>query len=169
MIKYYAGIGSRQTPELILALMKKVASYLEQHEYVLRSGGANGADSAFASGCTVKQIYVPWDDFNNLPLVYPIPEFAFTLASSLHPAWDKLSKGAKTLMARNCMQILGPNLDHPSSFVICWTKDGCSKDSERTSKTGGTGQAISLANRNGIPVFNLAREEHLSRFNFLLN
>lgn len=169
MLKYYAGIGSRDTPRDILKLMTRIAYYLQTKEYVLRSGGAYGSDTAFASGCKNKEIFVPWHDYNNLPLVYPISELAFTLASELHPSWSILSHGARALMARNCMQILGPNLDNKSQFVICWTKDGCIHESERTSKTGGTGQAISLASRNGIPVFNLARKEHFDRFNFLKN
>lgn len=47
----YAGIGSRNTPEPVLALMQRCATRLEVLGYTLRSGGANGADSSFEAGC----------------------------------------------------------------------------------------------------------------------
>ena len=46
----YAGIGSRNTPENIQAIMTKLATKLESLGWVLRSGGADGADSAFELG-----------------------------------------------------------------------------------------------------------------------
>jgi SpoU rRNA methylase family enzyme len=43
--------------------------------------------------------------------------------------------------------MLGENMDRPTDLVICWTKDGAA--------TGGTGQAIRMANHYGVPVLNL--------------
>ena len=50
-MNYYAGIGSRETPIDILHLFKKVAYYLSTKEFILRSGGAKGADKNFEIGC----------------------------------------------------------------------------------------------------------------------
>jgi hypothetical protein len=50
-------------------------------------------------------------------------------------------------MARNAMQVLGPDLDTPSKVVVCWTKNG------KTS--GGTGQALRISLYHGVPIFNL--------------
>ena len=67
-MKYYTGIGSRTTPEHILKLMTKIGKYLALNGYVLRSGGANGADTAFEIGCDegkgVKEIFIPPFNFN---------------------------------------------------------------------------------------------------------
>ena len=53
--KYYAGVGSRSTPMHIQKLFEEIAATLAQNGYVLRSGGAEGADVAFERGCkTVK-------------------------------------------------------------------------------------------------------------------
>ena len=49
-MKFYAGIGSRETPVNILYMMKKLARALGKSDWTLRSGGAKGADSAFYSG-----------------------------------------------------------------------------------------------------------------------
>lgn len=49
-MKYYAGIGSRRTPENICQIMTKIARYLYTKDYVLRSGDADGADTTFKNG-----------------------------------------------------------------------------------------------------------------------
>jgi hypothetical protein len=159
---YYAGIGSRETPPEINRVMTEAANFLYSHGYVLRSGGANGADSAFEAGVpddTMKEIYLPWKNFNgNKSRLFEISEEALQLASQFHPAWDLLSYGVRKLIARNGYQVLGYDLNTPVSFVLCWTKGG--KD------IGGTAQAIKIAKSRGIPVFNLyffeAREKIMS-------
>jgi hypothetical protein len=160
MNKYYAGIGSRKTPPDILEIMNKVAFKLGQNSFTLRSGGADGADTAFEDGAIrgsyPMQIFIPWKYFNQRTgPVYPLPDGAMDLVKQIHPAFDRLSDAAKILHARNCQQILGPNLDSPSSFVICWTPNG--------EAVGGTATAIKLAQLNNIPVFNLGTTEALER------
>lgn len=167
MYKYWTGVGSRETPQHILEMMTKISKAMSSLEgRHLRSGGANGADSAFALGCPddKKTIYIPWDGYNGLKLEHPIVEEATNIASRLHPAWNNLSNGAKLLMSRNVYQVLGHELNKPSDFLVCYTKDSCINHAQRTSKTGGTGLAISLASEYGIPVFNLARHDHYSKF-----
>jgi hypothetical protein len=46
----YTGIGSRKTPENILKLMQAIGKRLGSLGIRLRSGGAEGADSAFEGG-----------------------------------------------------------------------------------------------------------------------
>lgn len=159
--EYYAGIGSRKTPEDILSVMEDVADKLQNKGFILRSGGAEGADKAFEKGGTPNvQIFIPWNGYSGRTIIYKIPPKAFELAKQYHPAWNYLKDPVKAIMARNVMQVLGPNLDMPSEFVICWTPDGCYTHQRRTKETGGTGLAISIASVNGIPVFNLQNEKH---------
>jgi len=149
-MKYYTGIGSRETPDDILKLMTKIAKYLYHLDYTLRSGGADGADTAFEIGAgEKKKIYLPWRRFNNsdVPFV-KIPDEAYKIAAQFHPVWDRLKEYSKHFHARNAMQILGENLNEPTDFVICWTKKG--------KITGGTGQALRIAIAYDIPIFNLA-------------
>ena len=61
-MKYYAGIGSRETPKEICNKMTEIASLLEKQDFVLRSGGAQGADHAFEIGISdqlMMDIYLP--------------------------------------------------------------------------------------------------------------
>lgn len=142
--KYYAGIGSRETPEDKLNKIKKIGYVLGKLGYILRSGGAIGADSAFEKGCDLakggKEIFYANDCTNDME----------TMASKFHPNWGACSNYAKKLHGRNCAQILGRSLDAPIGFVVCWTKEGLSK--------GGTGTVIKLAESHNIPIFNLFNE-----------
>ena len=86
---------------------------------------------------------------------------ACQLAASFHPAWAQLTRAVRALHARNGHQVLGADLESPARFVLCWTPDGSLDGHGR--RVGGTGQALHIAHHHGIPVFNLARPEHLQR------
>ena len=80
---------------------------------------------------------------------------------------DALKQGGKKLQARNSHQVLGDSLRDPVAFVVCWTTDGAETLKETGRHTGGTGQAIRLADACNIPVFNLCKmgaEERLWAF-----
>ncbi len=160
---FYAGIGSRQTPPEVLSFMQTIAGFLSARHFILRSGGAIGADSAFEQGAGQRrQIFLPWNGYNQkISPYHQVTPPAVDMAARFHPAFRSLSPAAVKLMARNSYQVLGPDLATPSLFVVCWTPDGCTGQAERTRATGGTGQAIAIADANQIPVINLQRVEHL--------
>jgi hypothetical protein len=135
----YAGIGARKTPPEVLAIMARISQQLYAMGWHLRSGGAKGADTAFAQGLPTdgKTIFLPRDATKD----------AIELAASFHPAWHKCSDYARQCHGRNMMILLGRQLSSPAQKVICWTADG--------KPTGGTGQAIRAAEAYGIPVSNL--------------
>jgi len=154
--KSFCGIGSRKTPQEALDKMKKISQYLAGHGWILRSGGANGADMAFESGCDIvagkKEIYLPWKNFNNSTSeLYCPTDNAFLIASTVHPVWDKLTQGAKKLHARNVYQVLGLDLNVPANLVIAWTPNG--------KEVGGTATALKLARQYKIRIINLATED----------
>lgn len=159
MINYkYAGIGSRKTPSNILSIMTNVAKQLDENNCILRSGAAEGADTAFEKGVhsNRKEIYLPWLNFRNHPSKLVGNDKCMQLMQDIHPAWHKCSQAAKKLHARNVKQILGNALNDPVDFVLCWTEDG--------TLNGGTATAIRIANSLDIPVFNFGKynEEILS-------
>jgi len=151
----YAGIGSRKTPESILAVMRKTALYLAQEGWHLRSGGADGADTAFAQGALLDtdaifnkevrgqtQIYLAKNINSSL-----VPYTVYDLAREHSYKFDTRSPYIQHLMLRNVQIIMGEKGDNPVRFVVCWTPNG--KD------TGGTGVGVRLAAANNIPVYNL--------------
>jgi hypothetical protein len=52
--------------------------------------------------------------------------------------------------------MLGISLLEPAKFVLCWTPDGARTAADTSQTTGGTGQAIRVADSYGIRVYNLA-------------
>jgi hypothetical protein len=155
--KYYAGIGSRETPRDVCMHMTAVAHRLASMGYTCNSGGADGADSAFERGAVVnRQIFLPWDGFNGKYVErmnklhntwkYSVPPFNKELVRKYHPKPSALSEFGWKFMSRNSYQVLGDDLKTPVEFVLCWTQGGKLK--------GGTSQAMRIAYDCGIPVFN---------------
>lgn len=160
-MKIYTGIGSRETPKNILEIMIKFGECMAKIGCILRSGGADGADTAFEIGCDRfngrKEIYLPWINFNNRKSIVPsINAFdvAEQIASKHHPAWSRCSEGARRLHSRSVFQILGSELNAPTDAVFCWTPNG--------SGSGGTGQAIRIAKSLNIKIYDMGNPEVLS-------
>lgn len=132
--------------------MRSIGKYLALSGFTLRSGGAKGADTAFEEGCDIakglKQIYLPYKNFNgNDSPFYTVTKEARILAKKYHPAWEHLGMRGRDFMGRNAYQVLGLDLNTPVDFIICWTPGG--------RITGGTGQALRMAEDLKIPVCNL--------------
>lgn len=168
-MKFYAGIGSRETPEEIEPLIEEIVGILNRYEYILRSGGANGADSIFEKYSLPEQreIYLPHKEFNgnksDLYLDNIDPKFiegSKEIAKKFHPSWKSLSNAGKNFMIRNTFQVLGKTLDSPVSFVICWTPGG--------KICGGTGQAMRIAKSLNIPIFNLYEKDCLHKIKIFI-
>lgn len=175
MTIYYAGIGSRNTPESVLDGFTELAYELAQRDCTLRSGRADGADSAFEEGCLnamgKSEIYIPRHGFNSHSMLSTLPAIALTELSAdflhtamesvvrYHPAPSRLSHGAKLLMVRNYCQLHGDSQKAPmTDFVVCYTSSG--------KASGGTGQAIRMAEDLSIKVFNAhGFENSMSIFN----
>lgn len=134
----YAGIGSRETPLPILSNMTAIAKTLSGLGWKLRSGGAIGADSAFQHGAQGRQeIFRPQD----------ATPAAMEMASAYHPNWAACSPYVRKLHGRNSQILFGRDLRQPVRCVVCWTQGGTA--------TGGTGQALRIAEDLDIPIINL--------------
>ena len=157
MSRFYAGIGARATPPEILSLMTRAAFALTKRGYVLRSGHAIGAGSAFERGAgRDAQIFLPAAGWRGSASAFH-PETlgaefwgrARTIAAAHHPGFAGLSAFVQALHTLGVFQVLGSSLDSPAEFVLCWTADG--------EASGGTGQALRIAASHGVPAFNLQR------------
>lgn len=147
---YFAGIGSRETPDKIKEMMVLVSRYLTRKGYTLNSGGADGADDAFEEGALYekRQIFLPWDEFNGRKAngsEYIIPPYNEEIVRKYHPKFNALKENGKLLMSRNSYQVMGRDLLTPVKFVLCWYIPG---------KNSGTMQAVRIAAHMNIPVFN---------------
>ncbi len=159
-LTYYVGAGSRDLPEEIGYRMKRLAERLALRGLILRTGGAPGANSAFAAGVKsagLRDIYLPWQNFNRKISPFCDPsEASLKMAESYHPAWARLTLSGRKLMACNVEQVLGHDLKTPALFVVTWSPDGA-EDYNTTPATGESAQIIRTAFDHGIPIFNLQR------------
>lgn len=163
-IRYYTGVGARETPKDILGEMMDISEILSNSGYILRSGKAEGADAAFQLGVQKTsfingqgkaEIYLPWEGFTGDDRlwgtwdIYPHLWQASVIAEQFHPRWHKLGYKGKQYMARNSHQVLGKDLNTPSDFVLYWAEE------DEDGVKGGTGQAIRIARHYGIPDVNM--------------
>lgn len=150
--RYYGGVGSRKTPLNITMAMSYLGIRLGSLGYTLRSGHAMGADLAFEEGVdfikSTKEIFTV-----NSGTILQREQWR-NVARSHHPSWQSCSEYARKLHTRNSPIVLGQNLNTPIEFLICWTPNGEVK--------GGTGQTIRVASSFGVPIFNLALDEHIN-------
>ena len=168
-MKFYTGIGSRETPPGVEPMIQEICTFLNKLEYTLRSGGAPGADSKFETNFLgEKEIYQPWKGFNGNKsdlfldsMDIEIVDKARQIAKEHHPSWNNLSEPAKKLMTRNTFQVLGKDLKSPSKFVVCWTQGGGIK--------GGTGQAMRISKSLNVPIFNLFNKDSMYKLKIFVN
>jgi hypothetical protein len=173
---FYAGIGSRQTPGPVLDAMFKMGSILAQMGFTLRSGGAVGADTAFERGAAAvygpRFVYKggqgPSSSKGRRQTIFPDStpgwrDWAEVQSSRLHPKWQACPPYVKRLHRSSMAQICGHTLPPQvlSHFVLCWTPDGAETAKATSRKSGGTGQAIRIADAYGVPTFNLNRPHTL--------
>ena len=145
-MKYYAGIGARDTPQEVLNRMTKLSAILQRKGLCLRSGGAKGADTAFEAGVTNGNLEVFLANGS-------IPLWANIFTEHFHPNPNALQDYPRKLMNRNAMQILGRDGDNPVEFVVCWTADG--------KFSGGSGHALRIAAYFDIPIYNFFNPEEV--------
>ena len=145
----YAGIGSRATPTGILSRMTALAEVLGSWGWKLRSGGAEGADAAFAEGAEDKVVFRPWAK-KDAPGARILSEATLAdferIAAKHHPNWRACNKWARKLHARNVAIVLGESGMEPVDLVVAWTPGG--------EWTGGTATALRLSAAHHIPVLN---------------
>ena len=162
----YAGIGSRGTPTHVLDIMGRSAEALARMGYCLRTGACIGADQAFAKGALRGYgrvvLCLPWSNYEKSwirglhgdihleVLDTRVHTEAVDSVKKFHPNPAALKQSVIKLHARNYLILNGVQ------FVICWTPNG--------EVTGGTGQAIRIAQSRGIKIYNLGDPNTLAAF-----
>ncbi len=185
-----AGIGSRETPDLVFAFMTDAMRAFAQRGWVLRSGGAPGADQACEAGYSehrsLTEIFLPWKGFEgSKSRLYPPYLSDADLDAAIaraRPGWEpKMLTGREspTEIVANAYlfgEHFHPRWDRVSSGARkLQSRNGHQVLGEKLNDpstlvvawtvdgeaTGGTGQAIRFAEEFGIPVVNLKRRRDL--------
>lgn len=171
LYKAYAGLSNPDTPEAIQVQMKKMAVYLEEQGYTLRTNGGKGGEEALEAAVKIKEIHLPWKKFNDHDSKFnKTTDSAKSVIRNFAPSFDTLKPAVQIIVASKAHVILGKDLQNPVKFLICWTQDGAETVEERNPRTGFIGVGIALAASLKIPVFNLQKPDALDRLKqFILN
>lgn len=158
-MQYITIVGSRNVPRNIYLQLRDYGKEYALKSWILRSGGAEGCDSAGEEGFDMvagtKEIYLAWKKENKKEgIVAPklsnwdkaIEILKETLDSS---HFNNLNPVHLKLHGRNVYQILGQDLNTPSNLMICYTLNG--------EAVGGTKTAILLAQKHNVPIINLGK------------
>jgi predicted NAD-dependent protein-ADP-ribosyltransferase YbiA (DUF1768 family) len=165
----YAGIGSRETPQAVLDQMTEASKYLDSIGYTLQTGftykdkvtglDEEGADKAFSDGTQNKILFGPSGIRKTVKGATTLEKYdesvtekSNAIVEEIHPAPERLTPGAIKLMARNTNQIFGQDLNSAVDFILFYAQE--TPGSIRPK--GGTGQAVEMARRKGIPTINMA-------------
>lgn len=158
---WIAAVGSRTLPPGALAVCTRLGAALARRGLTLVTGGAPGADQAFARGIAAVDarrlwLVLPWEGFEEATLRAWIqagarvtvatlddPRSAASLAA--HPARDRLTPAAQRLLARDGW-ILEPDPGHPVRGVLAWP----------AGPSGGTRHTMALATARGLPMADLS-------------
>lgn len=143
-----------------------LASTLSKAGYVIATGGARGIDEAAMAATEpgMLEVYLPWESYGAeiIPaharkiVYYPRdhPEWHNSV-KIYHPAANRLCRADSFLMARNYGIIAGAKL----VIALPW----------RTSRLGGTGHGIRIAEGLGIPLIVDLGQELFSTQESVLN
>lgn len=166
--RYVTIVGSRETPPEVAEILKMVGTLHGNHGYFVRSGHSGVADLAGEEGVALSknptnmELYLPWRSFgsqHNDSSCYIVANKldnhaeATALAKSVIPHWDKLTNGGRLLHSRNPYQVLGIDLNTPSSALYCYAKK-----LKNGQVKGGTNTAVQVALKYNVPVINLYDE-----------
>ena len=148
----FACFGSRETPLDVLSFMEQLGRTITDFGGFVRSGHARGADQAFERGADPERLTkcLPWPNYNREDPPFGGASEVLFLTSSVeaeaaqhHPAWPRLSRGAKLLHCRNML------IAENAAFGICYlnhAKPG----------GGGSGQCWRALTSRGVPVADLS-------------
>ena len=126
--------------------MTTMSTWLARRGWHLHSGGAAGADSAFAAGASAgtRTVFLPWPGYRGCrgsdcrTLSADRMRTCLAIAADLHPAWHRCSPAARKLHARN-VGILTADTDTSVRALVAWTSHG--------RIAGGTGMPSRFASR----------------------
>jgi hypothetical protein len=151
-------------PEEILKKAQEAAKLLEEKHFTLRTDTVGSLAKEFEKTITRKEEYLPWQDFNNKKSKFHFnTQSAKNMAKLFSPKFDELKKPVQAFQSRNARSILGQTVKSPAHLAILWTPDCAESIKERTPKSSFVSHPLALCSSIRIPLFNLQKEDCLSR------
>lgn len=177
-MKIYAGIGSRPVDVVPwglnqheMALCRMAGEYLARDGWILRTGGAKGADQAFAEGAIrgggQVLLLLPWASYEfewiasmkaqgadiHCYVVQEDDVAAWQSVELYHKNSNGLSSGVRVLMARNWLILMGRQGKSKVDFCAAFPKVN------QYGNLGGTSFGLTICAKKGILVRNFAHSD----------
>jgi len=163
-------VGSRKAPKHMLDLAYQIGYQLALSGEAMYSGGALGMDETWELGyhkagrTDLINVILPTTNFNKRKpndsfytfigdYDIKLLEKADKLIQQVHDHYDKLNGFSYFAHIRNCFQVLGHDLESPSTETFLYAPISGSK------VLGGTSTAYEISKLHGIPTHNLAHRE----------
>jgi hypothetical protein len=157
---YYTGIGLDLPSDDLLPRITYAAYEARKKGFILRTSLSDGAWVPFWIGSG-------YGKFMDRIRIKEATALALNMAKSYiaqinRNKWDYFDQHQKNLHALDIMLLFGPQCNHPSKFLLCWTPNGAESAAHCTGLNGVTGYVgflIQVARVNKIPVINLQRKD----------
>jgi hypothetical protein len=157
---YYTGIGLDLPNDELLPRITNAANMARNEGFILRTNLSDGAWAPFWFGSG-------YGKFMDRIRIKEATVLSLNIAKSYiaqinRNKWDYFDQHQKNLHALSIMLLFGPQCNHPSKFLLCWTPNGAESAAHCTGSNGVTsyvGFMIQVARVNKIPVINLQRKE----------
>ncbi len=163
----YSVYANACASEEIRTVMIRAGALLAIRGYTQRNG-ANDAEAYFENGALLKdgnvETFLPWNGFNDYHIGsqrYVGDQLAGRRMSARYlRGYRNLKREQQLIVARLSYVLLGGDLKNHASFVLAYSDD--KTIDPRNAKCMSYRYLLKLCNSYGIPVYNLAIEEHLS-------
>ena len=170
MISYY-GNDSKVSDEIV-SKFTKVAKYLINKGFIFRHTGSKDSkiqNEILAISDINYQSYLPWGKFNTnikKPVFKSTPKDAYEYACNYHSKFNTIPYPAiRAKLGAEIAAMFTEKFNNPIDLLICYNENGdevITKD-VKYKELGNISFPIRVANDNNIAVFNLQKEDSITR------
>lgn len=151
----YAGLAARMTPPVVQETLTQIVSRLDSLGLILRTGDRGGGQRALrdgARGARTRIIRLGGDDAiiaRSKRIAHERLDYSHFRCSP-----DRVPEASFDELGRIVRIVLGPQLNDPAAFLLCWTKRR--KRGRKKVRHGDTAFARTIARAHGVPLFDLS-------------
>jgi len=163
---HYALMTNENVPDHII---NDMSNFSQQYDDGFVARTMSGSPIHASIKTKLKWITLPYSSFNDGKGDFVTTKQAKAVACRYGPGLADQSFKLWSFQGAAVNTIAGRNLDAPVRLLLCWTEGGEETLDEVTTRTGRLNITIKLASHLNIPVFNLGRDDALSRANEHMN
>jgi len=161
-------VGDDGMPPEIIDKMYNISKALMDKGFFMRYNGdkASFYNKILDIDLSRVEMYIPWKKYNTnfTPKMSKPSNESYHNAAYYHKGYKKIGPGGRAMTAITVHTILGESLTNPVKLMICYSSDGAESIKDIDFKTTGfISFPITVCDKLGIPVFNLANDDAVSR------